>query len=140
MKLKNVDVIISLIFISIGISLYRYMLNNHSVEVSRFPRALIVLLIFCSGILLIKSLVSKVESKEKFKIDNLKLVFIFILFMLAYIILINFIGYYIPTLLFIGITMKLFSINKIKSYLAVLFAFGITIYVVFDTLLNVPLP
>jgi len=140
MKTKNTDIILSLFFISIGILLYRYMLNNHSATVSIFPRALIVLLIFCNSILLIKSFMNKSDSDRKFKIDNIKFVFMFVLLMFTYVILIGVIGYYVSTILFVGVTMKLFNINKVKSYLIVLFGFGMIIYIVFDTMLNVPLP
>jgi cytochrome c biogenesis factor len=103
-----------------------------------FPRILSIVIIVLSFVHLLKLINKEDKNDSKININNLS-VYIFIT-TLAYLITVNIFGYIIATFLYIMIIAYLISGKKKISDLLASIAVTLTLYTVFQIILNVPLP
>lgn len=128
---------IFMIFISI---IYYTLINSLPEKAGTYPYFVLCLLSIFSVILLIQSFISKENNKGNiFKGILLNQLLSLITLCIIYIFLINFLGFFSSTFLYLIGTMKLLNI-KIKSSLGVSCGFCIFIYVIFVIFLKVPVP
>ncbi len=138
------------VFIGIALALFSlYLLfETYSIKVesARFPRLIILLLLALSVVVIIlgirktvrPEIVPEDESVVEFKIIRIPL--IVFLMISVYIALINFIGFYLSTLLFIPVFMYYYGIKSIKTILLTDVLLNVFVYVLFSQMLNVILP
>jgi len=116
-----------------------------------FPYSVIFIIIIISIILLVESLfflrINNLESKEKKKASkNYRKAFLVTFAYLIFIILLNYLGFYIPSMLFIAILTfflqgkKANILSRTIRSLSTAFIVFLIVYLLFGILLKVPLP
>ncbi len=111
--------------------------NDEEVGPSVVPRLWIFILIPLNIILLIKAIrqEAKVETTQ-----HLKIIFSFVLLLIAYLLSIYYIGYFISSFLFLAIGMILLGYRKYWIIIFIDFGWLIFSYLIFYKMLYVPLP
>ena len=125
---------------------------TYSISSSLFPRFISLLLLILSFILLIKSwkfYLKKEQEKKSIGHSSVSWaaivknpIFVLFILMFLYVYGITYLGYFISTVLFIGVTMFLLGQGR-RNLLFVIFIailFTVLLFCVFSKLLNVPLP
>lgn len=142
MFFKRNNVIFSIIVMMVSVWAYWESLSFRT-RSARWPRTVIIAtLIFCS-ILLIKEYLkykNEEESDVKGAFSNLNWQIMFvIIFTIVYVYLIPRLGFFVGTFLYLNVSMYILGLRSIKNYIAppVIVIF---IYLIFKTVLNLPLP
>lgn len=135
MKRKTYDAIGSLIFIAVAVA-GLLECRNFSDSAALMPTFTLGAILFLSVIQLL--MCSRVPDERAH--INLKRMGIVLLALLLYVGLINVIGYYVCTLLFIAGLMFAFGIRKKKTLIAVPVIFCVFVFVVFAKGLSISLP
>lgn len=139
--MKNIDRVTSMVFILIGIIFFieTFKLPENS---RMYPRFMIGIMVFLSVLLLIKSFVSPQLSKtwrDLTKDIHWKR-FLFVLFgALVYLFLINIIGFFVSTFVYLLTTMLLLKAKRSTMIISVC-SFLIILFLIFKVFLKVPLP
>jgi putative tricarboxylic transport membrane protein len=80
------------------------------------------------------------KSSEKITISNRFKVYISMFLLVVYILIIQFAGYYIASIVFIPLFLYIVGVKNILKLIPVSAGFILFVYVVFDLLLEVPMP
>ena len=104
-----------------------------------FPIGIAILIIIFSLFLIIKS-IYKIPGESKIFVKRAKKVFISIGVFIIYGLAISFVGIYIASAIFLPMLLLLANVINWKTIISVTIAYEIFAFIVFDTLLNVPLP
>ncbi|QXM07060.1 tripartite tricarboxylate transporter TctB family protein [Crassaminicella indica] len=128
--------------VMLGIALIYYMMiGKLPEEAALYPTFVALVLGFLSILFIIKTAISKEVEKEKKIFDGFEVKqFIFVFSMATfYIVLIQILGYFVSTFLFLIITLCGLKANKLYA-LCTSVGFSIFVLILFKILLNVPLP
>jgi hypothetical protein len=109
------------------------------------PRILAVLIMLLAGIMVFQGLAArrrmvKAGQKESIPVINVPLVTLFLLFIVGYVALIEVLGYFIATPLFIIGTYMFLNAMKLRNAIFVAAGFCALVYGVFVTVLHLPVP
>lgn len=121
--------------------IYYYMITKLPEKAAIYPTFVVSILGLLSIIFIIKTLISKEKNNEKKIFDGFQVKqFVFVLFMsFTYVGLMNVLGYFTTTFLFLIISLLGLKANKMHSIYTSI-GFSIFIFIIFKILLNVPLP
>lgn len=137
---KKGSLLLCAIFLMIS-TVYAYSLKSLSAEDAMYPKFVTYMLLGLTIMLILEVLLSKgeefkVKLFEEFAASQFFTVFIV---GISYIALINILGYFISTLLFMIITLTLLK-NKKKISIIVTLVFCAFLFVIFKLFLGVPVP
>lgn len=147
MMVRNIS--INLVFLALSIFMlfasYQLPGSQSTVELGPgfYPRMIIFILIILNIIdIAIKIINDKKEQKEQGNLPAIAYgkLLIMIIVMSSYILSLKFVDYRIATFLLVYIIMLIIDKNKYKQALFVAIGFVLTIYVIFDYLLRIPMP
>lgn len=138
--MKHQDRIIGIVFIAIAIVFYVVTMDFPE-KSQGYPLIMISVMTILAVMLIIQSFIKKPEKswKELFGHVHWKRFFFVFGSCFAYILLVNFIGFFVTTLSYLIITMVVLKANLKTILLAVPF-FMLLIFLVFSVFLKVPLP
>lgn len=137
MTLSKVNRISAIVILLFSVSLFAYTTALSS-TVAIYPRLILSGLVILSIALFLTN--KKPNESDKPSIENIPLVLLILFVSIIYITLVNFLGYYISSFIYIVSVMLVFKIKKIKLLLGVSLIFILTIYIGFTLLLNIPIP
>lgn len=140
MKKIDQDIYVGIFLFIIG-SFFFYNTYDLRDNTARFPKIILIsfliLALFSIILGIIKTKKNNSEEKEKKDIKIPLLIFVFIT---IYIILLNFIGFIIATLIFIPGVMLFYRNKKIVQYIGCTLGTILFIYLLFNTILKLQLP
>jgi len=145
LKKKNIDAIVGLVIFLFCIFFYFIIIpwqikEPFSVEIllppSYFPKTYTIVLAFLGLGLVIQSLSSGKLAKVE-TVNCQKTVFTSIVLILIYLVLFNFIGYYLATILALIGLMVLYGYRKWRTILLVAFMFTFVVYLLFGLTLKI---
>lgn len=147
MKSITANIVGSIFFILIGIwflvnSLFLSGTQNAmDVGPSAFPILSSVGIILASVVYMVRELRSrKQDEAERITIRNQNKVLLSMIFLVAYVLVMQIVGYYIASVLFIPIVLFTVGVRRIVQLVSLSAGFVLFAYVVFDVLLGVPMP
>lgn len=117
--------------------------GNFEGDAGLWPKLFSIVLIVFSVALIIETIIKAKNSKEKEKVTNLrenKFVIYIAVLMFIYLLLMRPIGFLILTPFFIGFILWILKYRKVKKIILLSTTFTIAILLVFQFMLNVPLP
>jgi hypothetical protein len=134
------NILIPCVFIAIGIVLYLITLTFPEEEAgpSAIPHLWIIVLLILSIVLIVQALMGKMDPDPKS--GRLDMVALFIGTTIAYLICMQFVGYYISTFIFLAAVMYFLSYRKYVTIVAVSCGWLLFAYLVFQRMLYIPLP
>jgi putative tricarboxylic transport membrane protein len=115
--------------------------NSMDVGPAAFPILSSIGIIIASLFYMIREVRKKNgKSSEKITISNRFKVYISMILLVVYILIIQFAGYYIASIVFIPLFLYIVGVKNIVKFIPVSAGFILFVYVVFDLLLEVPMP
>jgi hypothetical protein len=131
---------------TMGLSLF-FVIQSYKLPESaaRLPRLLGSLILILSVIMIIQGFLAhqrmvKAGQKEEIPVINLKLVYLFLFFIVLYVAGIDFLGYFVATPLFIMGTYIYLKALSLKGILIVTAGFCALVYGLFVKVLHLPVP
>jgi putative tricarboxylic transport membrane protein len=147
LKSKTANIIGCIFFILIGIwflvnSLFLSGTQNAmDVGPSAFPILSSAGIILASGVYLVREVrKGKKDEAERITIRNQNKVLLSMIFLVAYVMVMQMAGYYIASVLFIPIVLFTVGVRRLVQLVPLSAGFVLFAYVVFDVLLGVPMP
>ncbi|QQK78829.1 tripartite tricarboxylate transporter TctB family protein [Salicibibacter cibi] len=140
--MKRVDLISSIIVMAVAIfflyQTFGFPATGTDSETGPefIPRIFSTLLMILGIILFIKSFITKEEAPT----TKVKMIALTIGILFVYLLLINFLGYYSSTILFVLVLLLITNIRKIAFLITVPIMVALFIFVFFENLLTVPIP
>ncbi|SHJ53168.1 tripartite tricarboxylate transporter TctB family protein [Paramaledivibacter caminithermalis] len=138
--MKKAD--IKLGFTTMGIAITYYLLTSQIPEKAAFyPKFVAILLSILSLIFLVKTAMTKYEDNGRNLFEDMKVkqYFFVISVSFVYVSLINILGYFVSTFIFIIICLLGLKTKKLYAFLTTI-GFCIFVFIIFKILLRVPLP
>lgn len=133
-------------FLTIGLfvleAFYFFLIKQLPPKAARYPEFVLSLMLFLTILLAINTFIIKpknVEEEDKFKGNLFKQFFFVIAISVVYVILIDIIGFFISTAIYLFVTMVALKSN-VKWSIVVSILFPIFLYLVFVSFLKVPVP
>lgn len=133
-------------FLTIGLfvleAFYFFLIKQLPPKAARYPEFVLSLMLFLTILLAINTFIIKpknVEEEDKFKGNLFKQFFFVIAISVVYVILINIIGFFVSTAIYLFVTMVALKSN-VKWSIVVSILFPIFLYLVFVSFLKVPVP
>ena len=133
-------------FLTIGLfvleAFYFFLIKQLPPKAARYPEFLLSLMLFLTILLAINTFIIKpknVEEEDKFKGNLFKQFFFVIAISVVYVILIDIIGFFVSTAIYLFVTMVALKSN-VKWSIVVSILFPIFLYLVFVSFLKVPVP
>ena len=133
-------------FLTIGLfvleAFYFFLIKPLPPKAARYPEFVLSLMLFLTILLAINTFIIKpknVEEEDKFKGNLFKQFFFVIAISVVYVILIDIIGFFISTAIYLFVTMVALKSN-VKWSIVVSILFPIFLYLVFVSFLKVPVP
>lgn len=133
-------------FLTIGLfvleAFYFFLIKQLPPKAARYPQFVLSLMLFLTILLAINTFIIKpknVEEEDKFKGNLFKQFFFVIAISVVYVILIDIIGFFVSTAIYLFVTMVVLKSN-VKWSIVVSILFPIFLYLVFVSFLKVPVP
>ena len=133
-------------FLTIGLfvleAFYFFLIKQLPPKAARYPEFVLSLMLFLTILLAINTFIIKpknVEEEDKFKGNLFKQFFFVIAISVVYVILIDIIGFFVSTAIYLFVTMVALKSN-VKWSIVVSILFPIFLYLVFVSFLTVPVP
>lgn len=133
-------------FLTIGLfvleAFYFFLIKQLPPKAARYPEFVLSLMLFLTILLAINTFIVKpknVEEEDKFKGNLFKQFFFVIAISVVYVILIDIIGFFVSTAIYLFVTMVALKSN-VKWSIVVSILFPIFLYLVFVSFLKVPVP
>ena len=133
-------------FLTIGLfvleAFYFFLIKQLPPKAARYPEFVLSLMLFLTILLAINTFIIKpknVEEEDKFKGNLFKQFFFVIAISVVYVILIDIIGFFVSTAIYLFVTMVVLKSN-VKWSIVVSILFPIFLYLVFVSFLKVPVP
>ena len=133
-------------FLTIGLfvleAFYFFLIKQLPPKAARYPQFVLSLMLFLTILLAINTFIIKpknVEEEDKFKGNLFKQFFFVIAISVVYVILIDIIGFFVSTAIYLFVTMVALKSN-VKWSIVVSILFPIFLYLVFVSFLKVPVP
>ena len=133
-------------FLTIGVfvleAFYFFLIKQLPPKAARYPEFVLSLMLFLTILLAINTFIIKpknVEEEDKFKGNLFKQFFFVIAISVVYVILIDIIGFFVSTAIYLFVTMVALKSN-VKWSIVVSILFPIFLYLVFVSFLKVPVP
>ena len=133
-------------FLTIGLfvleAFYFFLIKQLPPKAARYPEFVLSLMLFLTILLAINTFIIKpknVEEEDKFKGNLFKQFFFVIAISVVYVILIDIIGFFVSTAIYLFMTMVALKSN-VKWSIVVSILFPIFLYLVFVSFLKVPVP
>ena len=133
-------------FLTIGLfvleAFYFFLIKQLPPKAARYPEFVLALMLFLTILLAINTFIIKpknVEEEDKFKGNLFKQFFFVIAISVVYVILIDIIGFFVSTAIYLFVTMVALKSN-VKWSIVVSILFPIFLYLVFVSFLKVPVP
>ncbi|WP_074016525.1 tripartite tricarboxylate transporter TctB family protein [Fusobacterium massiliense] len=133
-------------FLTIGLfvleAFYFFLIKQLPPKAARYPEFVLSLMLFLTILLAINTFIIKpknVEEEDKFKGNLFKQFFFVIAISVVYVILIDIIGFFVSTAIYLFVTMVALKSN-VKWSIVVSILFPIFLYLVFVSFLKVPVP
>jgi putative tricarboxylic transport membrane protein len=133
---RHADIIASVLLIALAVALWT-ITESFPYEAARVPRLTLGGIILLSFAQLVKTCKNKSERTLSFDFSRILRI---ILSSLAYAVLINIIGYYAATVLYIFSVMIIFGIRKKILLAAIPIGFVVIIYMVFVNIISIRVP
>lgn len=141
--MKKGDLILSIICILLGILTLVYS-SSFPGQAADFPRLLSMVLVALGGLLLGRTYTSfknkKSKSIEKMDFKNIKKVGLIALLFIIYYMVLETLGYIIPTFLITFLTIFVLKYKKLKTNLILSAILSVSLYLIFTFLFQVKLP
>lgn len=133
-------------FLTIGLfvleAFYFFLIKQLPPKAARYPEFVLSLMLFLTILLAINTFIIKpknVEEEDKFKGNLFKQFFFVIAISVVYVILIDIVGFFVSTAIYLFVTMVALKSN-VKWSIVVSILFPIFLYLVFVSFLKVPVP
>ena len=133
-------------FLTIGLfvleAFYFFLIKQLPPKAARYPEFVLSLMLILTILLAINTFIIKpknVEEEDKFKGNLFKQFFFVIAISVVYVILIDIIGFFVSTAIYLFVTMVALKSN-VKWSIVVSILFPIFLYLVFVSFLKVPVP
>ena len=133
-------------FLTIGLfvleAFYFFLIKQLPPKAARYPEFVLSLMLFLTILLAINTFIIKpknVEEEDKFKGNLFKQFFFVIAISVVYVILIDIIGFFVSTAIYLFVTMVALKSN-VKWSIVVSILFPLFLYLVFVSFLKVPVP
>jgi hypothetical protein len=141
---RNSDIVTSVLVLAI-VLIFAAQLRGITFFGLVFPQAVLWGLGLCAGALLVIALVRRQASKQDIEAPQLGTVTVALLLMVAWIALMERLGFYVTSVLVFGLEMLLIdpAARNVKSFIRSLVGVAIELavfYIAFSTMLEVPLP
>ena len=138
MNRKKFDILTGVLLMIASVGGFVYS-NGLRGDAGTLPRIIFVALLLCGAGLIAVTLMDKRPLEEEDKDDKKKLILV-TASILGYIILMNFVGFYLATAVYLIGTMYLFGVKNWKVLIGTTLCFDIIIYFAFEKLLYIQLP